>query len=126
MSRAWSLDAAYSYLDAEENGIEEVRRPRHIASAALTWEAPGERASATLVVRYNGETPDVAFTDPSFVPVRVSLEDYTLVNFNARVKLTDQIGAFARVENLLGEEYEQVFSFVSPGRSAVVGVEARF
>jgi vitamin B12 transporter len=77
-------------------------------------------------VRYNGETPDVAFTDPSFVPVRVSLEDYTLVNFNARVKLTDQIGAFARVENLLGEEYEQVFSFVSPGRSAVVGVEARF
>jgi vitamin B12 transporter len=126
MSRAWSLDAAYSYLDAEENGIEEVRRPRHIASAALTWEAPGERASATLVVRYNAETPDVAFTDPSFVPVRVSLEDYTLVNFNARVKLTDQIGAFARVENLLGEEYEQVFSFVSPGRSAVVGVEARF
>ncbi len=126
MSRAWSLDAAYSYLDAEENGIEEVRRPRHIASAALTWEAPGERASATLVVRYNGETPDVAFTDPSFVPVRVSLEDYTLVNFNARVKLTDQIGAFARVENLLGEEYEQVFSFVSPGRSTVVGVEARF
>ena len=126
MSRAWSLDAAYSYLDAEENGIEEVRRPRHIASAALTWEAPGERASATLVVRYNGETPDVAFTDPSFVPVRVSLEDYTLVNFNARVKLTDQLGAFARVENLLGEEYEQVFSFVSPGRSAVVGVEARF
>jgi vitamin B12 transporter len=122
----WSLDAAYSYLDAEENGVEEVRRPNHIASAALTWEAPDEAASATLVVRYNGETPDVAFTDPSFVPVRVQLDDYTLVNFNARVKLTDQLSAFARVENILGEQYEQVFSFVSPGRSAVVGVEARF
>jgi vitamin B12 transporter len=122
----WSLDAAYSYLDAEENGVEEVRRPNHIASAALTWEAPDEAASATLVVRYNGATPDVAFTDPSFVPVRVTLGDYTLVNFNARVKLTDSLAAFARVENLLGEEYEQVFSFVSPGRSAVVGVEARF
>lgn len=122
----WSLDAAYSYLDAEENGVEEVRRPEHIASAALTWTAPGDAASATLVVRHNGATPDVAFTDPSFVPVRVTLDDYTLVNLNARVKLTDSINAFARAENLLDKRYEQVFSFVSPGRSAVVGVEARF
>jgi len=126
LGKQFSLDAAYSYLDAEENGVEEVRRPRHIGSAALTWEAPDEAASATLVVRYNGETPDVAFTDPSFVPVRVQLGAYTLVNLNARVKLTEAISAFARAENLLGEEYEQVFSFVSPGRSAVVGVEARF
>jgi len=126
LAAQWSLDAAYSYLDAEENGVEEVRRPQHIASAALTWTAPGDAASATLVVRHNGETPDVAFTDPSFVPVRVRLDDYTLINLNARVRLTDQLSAFARVDNLLGERYEQVFSFVSPGRSAAVGVEARF
>jgi vitamin B12 transporter len=126
LSPQWSLDAAYSYLDAEENGREEVRRPDHIASAALTWTAPGDAASATLVVRHNGAALDDAFTDPSFRPVRVQLDDYTLVNLNARVKLTDRISGFARVDNLLGEEYEQVFSFVSPGRSAAVGVEARF
>jgi len=126
LAEQWSLDAAYSYLDAEENGIEEVRRPEHIASAALTWTAPGDAASATLVVRHNGATPDVAFTDPSFIPVRVTLEDYTLINLNARVKLAEGISGFARVDNLLDEDYEQVFSFVSPGRSAVVGVEARF
>ncbi|PLK25144.1 TonB-dependent receptor [Porphyrobacter sp. TH134] len=122
----WSVDAAYSYLDAEENGVEEVRRPEHIASAALTWSAPGDAASATLVVRHNGVTPDVAFIDPSFVPVRVQLDDYTLVNLNARARMTDQVSIFARIDNLLGDRYEQVFSFVSPGRSAVVGVEARF
>ena len=126
LAEQWSLDAAYSYLDAEENGVEEVRRPEHIASAALTWTAPGDKASATLVVRHNGATPDVAFTDPSFVPVRVQLDDYTLVNLNARVKLAERLDAFARVENLLDEHYEQVFSFVAPGRSAVVGIEARF
>lgn len=122
----WSLDAAYSYLDAEENGREEVRRPEHIASAALTWTAPGDTASATLVVRHNGAALDDAFTDPSFVPVRVTLDDYTLVNLNARVKLTPGISGFARIENLLDQDYEQVFSFVAPGRSALVGVEARF
>lgn len=126
LAAAWSLDAAYSYLDAEENGVEEVRRPEHIASAALTWTAPGDKASATLVVRHNGATGDVAFTDPSFVPVRVQLDDFTLVNLNARVRLAQGISAFARAENLLDKRYEQVFSFVSPGRSAVVGVEARF
>jgi vitamin B12 transporter len=122
----WSLDAAYSYLDAEEDDREEVRRPEHIASMALTWSAPDDVASATLVVRHNGAALDDAFTDPSFVPVRVQLNDYTLVNLNARARLAEGISAFARVENLLGKEYEQVFSFVSPGRSAVVGVEARF
>jgi vitamin B12 transporter len=122
----WSLDAAYSYLDAEEDDREEVRRPEHIASMALTWSAPGDAASAMLVVRHNGAALDDAFTDPSFVPVRVQLNDYTLVNLNARARLAEGISAFARVENLLGKEYEQVFSFVSPGRSAVVGVEARF
>nr|WP_245790028.1 TonB-dependent receptor [Erythrobacter sanguineus] len=122
----WSLDAAYSYLDAEEDDREEVRRPEHIASMALTWSAPDDAASATLVVRHNGAALDDAFTDPSFVPVRVQLNDYTLVNLNARARLAEGISAFARVENLLGKEYEQVFSFVSPGRSAVVGVEARF
>lgn len=126
LAEQWSLDAAYSYLKARENGVEEVRRPKHIASAALSWEAPNEAASATLVVRHNGATPDVAFIDVSFEPVRVELDDYTLVNFNARVKLADSLAAFARVENLLGEEYEQVFSFVSPGRSAVIGIEASF
>ncbi|MFN9497291.1 MAG: TonB-dependent receptor domain-containing protein, partial [Erythrobacteraceae bacterium] len=122
----WSLDVAYSYLDAEEDGVEEVRRPKHIASAALIWTAPDDAASATLVVRHNGATPDVAFTDPSFVPVRVTLDDYTLVNFNARVTISEAISGFARVENLLGEGYEQVFSFVSPGRSTTIGIEARF
>ena len=122
----WSLDAAYSYVDAEENGVAEVRRPESIASAALTWTHPQDKATATLVVRHNGETPDLAFTDPSFVPARVTLDDYTLVNLNARIKLTEGVNAFGRVENLLDQRYEQVFSFVSPGRTIVAGVEARF
>jgi vitamin B12 transporter len=56
----------------------------------------------------------------------VTLDDYTLVNLNGRLKLAEGINAFARVDNLLDQRYEQVFSFVSPGRSGVVGVEARF
>ncbi len=122
----FSLNAAYTYLDAEEGGLTEVRRPESVASAALTWTAPGDAASATLVVRHNGETQDLAFTDPSFVPVRAVLDDYTLVNLNGRVRLSEGVEAFARAENLLDERYEQVFSFVSPGRTVIAGISATF
>ncbi|TNE59506.1 MAG: TonB-dependent receptor [Sphingomonadales bacterium] len=117
----FSFDAAYSWLDAEEDGVEEVRRPANIASAALTWSALNDAASATLIVRHNGATDDVAFTDPSFIPVTVRLDDYTLVNLAAEVRLDDHLRIFGRVENLLDESYEQVFSFVSPGRSVIAG-----
>lgn len=126
LGSGFSFNGAYSYLDAEEDGVEEVRRPESIASAVLDWTAPDDSVSATLIVRHNGETVDLAFTDPSFIPVRETLDDYTLVNINARVKLTDGIEAFGRVENLFDETFEQVFSFVSPGRTALIGIEARF
>ncbi|MBO6945455.1 TonB-dependent receptor [Altererythrobacter sp.] len=121
-----TFDAAYSWLDAKEDGVEEVRRPGNIASAALNWTAPDDAANATLIVRYNGATDDVAFTDPSFIPVIERLDSYTLINFNAEVRLTERLRLFGRVENLLDETYEQVFSFVSPGRSAAIGIRTDF
>ncbi|MCK0129000.1 TonB-dependent receptor [Erythrobacter sp. F6033] len=126
LGNGFSFDAAYSYLDAKEDGIEEVRRPDHIASASLNWTAPDDGASATLVIRHNAETEDLAFTDPSFIPVRETLEDFTLVNFSGEVRLTEGVSLFGRVENLLDQTYEQVFSFVSPGRTATVGIRAKF
>ena len=122
LGAGFTLDAAYSWLDAEENGEEEVRRPDNIASASLNWVSNNDRASANLTVRYNGAAQDVAFTDPSFVPVRVALDEFTLVNFNLGYRLNDQVELFARAENLLDENYEQVFSFTNPGRSIIGGV----
>lgn len=117
-----TLDAAYTWLDAEENGVAEVRRPSNIASAVLTWTAPNDKASATLIVRHNGATDDVAFLDPSFVPTTVRLDDFTLVNFNARYAVSERLELFGRVENLFDETFEQVFSFVSPGRTVTAGI----
>ena len=74
-------------------------------------------------------TLDAAYTwldDPSFIPVRVTLEEYTLVNLAATYRLSERFELFGRVENLLDERYQQVFSFVSPGRSAVLGLRASF
>ena len=120
------LDASYTYLHAREAELEEVRRAPNIASLNIDWRDPSDRGGVTLTVRYNGRQTDVAFTNPSFIPVRVALNDYTLVNFAADWKLTGRLSLFGRVENLLSEDYEDVFSFATPGRAAYAGVKLRF
>ena len=122
---AWRIDAAYTWLRARENGVEETRRARHIASLAVDWRAPGDRGGLNLVARYNGAQADDAFLDPSFIPTRVRLGDYLLVNAGADWALTRGLSLFARAENLLDEEYEQVFSFTNPGRAVYAGLKAR-
>lgn len=120
------LDFAYTYLKARENGAVEVRRPKHIGSFNATILSPDERFSSTLTLRYNGRQGDVAFTDPSYAPVPVSLKEYVLMNLGASYKLTDAVSVFARVENLTGETYEEVFSYRTQGRAAFGGVRVSF
>ncbi|HEX4712609.1 TonB-dependent receptor plug domain-containing protein [Phenylobacterium sp.] len=122
LSDAFSLNAAYTYLDARQNGVEEVRRPKNMASANLTWHAPGDRGSVTLTARYNGDMTDEEFKTFS----TVTLKAFTLVNLAGAYTLTDHVELFARVENLLDERYFEVFNFRTPGRAAYGGVRLRF
>ncbi|MDB5496160.1 MAG: TonB-dependent receptor [Phenylobacterium sp.] len=122
LSDAFSLNAAYTYLDAKQNGVEEVRRPKNMASANLTWHAPGDRGSVTLTARYNGEMTDEEFKNFS----TVTLKAFTLVNLAGSYNLTDHVELFARVENLLDERYFEVVNFRTPGRAAYGGVRLRF
>lgn len=126
IGNAWNVNASYTYLRAREDGVREIRRPAHTASVAVDWRAPADAGGVTLIARYNGESDDNAFIDPSFIPVRVRLDDYVLVNLNADMKLSDRIDLFGRVENLADENYEDVFSFETPGRSFIIGARARF
>jgi vitamin B12 transporter len=124
LSPSWNIDASYTYVDSQENGVEEVRRPPHIASLNVGWRAPDERAGIVLTVRYNGSTNDTNFTlmepDPF---VRLS---YTLVNLGADFRLTRSVQLYGRVENLLDERYEEVFTYRSAGRAAYGGVRFSF
>lgn len=126
LSPAWRIDGAYTWLHARENGVEEVRRPAHSASLAVDWTPAASRFAATLVARYTGRQRDVAFTDPSYVPRTVTLDDYLLINASARYDLDARVTLFARIENLLSADYEDVFSYATPGRSAYIGIKARF
>lgn len=120
------VDVAYTYLHALENGKVEVRRPKNIASLNVTGFSADRKLSGTVTVRYNGKQQDVAFTDPSYVPLNVTLKSYSLVNLNVEYQITPKISAYGRIENALNKQYEEIFSFATPGRAAYVGVRMAF
>jgi vitamin B12 transporter len=120
-----ALDAAYTWTRARERDSAEVRRPAHVASLNTTVSSVDQRFSTTFTLRYTGSQIDFAYTDPSYVPLRVRLADYVLVNWAARYRLTDRLALFGRAENLLGEHYSEIFSYQAAGRAFHGGLSLR-
>jgi vitamin B12 transporter len=73
-----------------------------------------------------GSRTDVFFDPAGSTPETVDLGAYWLVDIAASLKLTSQLTAYARVENLLDEDYEDVFGFNTPGLGAYAGIRASF
>src|SRR5690606_32586537 len=100
-------------------------RPRHSAGINVDYR-PLAGVGLNLNVNYVGQQRDLFFPPFPEPSRRVDLEDYTLVTIAARWAIRPEITVFARVENLLDEEYEEVFGFAQPGISAFAGVRVGF
>jgi vitamin B12 transporter len=122
LAAQWRVDAAYTYLHSEENGLPEVRRPENIASLNVAWRNVSERFGLNLTIRYNGDQEDFQFTPLG--SQRLTLGSYTLVNFGADYRINERWQVYGRVENVFDDEYEEVFSFLSPGRAVYAGLRA--
>ncbi|SLN76682.1 TonB-dependent receptor plug domain-containing protein [Oceanibacterium hippocampi] len=118
-----TLGASYTYTDGQDaNGDRLIRLARHIASGDLNYAFADGRANVNLGVRYNGEQQDFQFSNFFINRDRVTLDDYVLVNVAASYRLQEHVELYARVENLLDEDYQEVLGFSNPGIGGFVGV----
>lgn len=113
--------ASATFLDAEENGVRELRRPKFLASATATW-TPIDPLNFTLSADHTGSQIDTDFATFS----RVELKAFTLVGLNIRYALNDVVTLSVRGENLLGEDYQEVVGYASQGRGVYAGISANF
>ena len=102
-----------------------VRRAKNIASLNIGYVPEALPLTATLTVRYNGRQRDYAF-NAFWDRLLVDMKAYTLVNFAATFDIGPSLQLFGRVENLLDEDYQEIFAYASPGRAAYGGVRVRF
>src|SRR6185436_8611797 len=98
-----------------------LRRPRHSGSLDATWSH--RYASAFAQIQIRGEALDA---EPAFGPTGGLFMNpgHTVVNFGGSWKPVRAVEVFARVLNLFDRDYEAVFGYPAPGRTAYVG--ARF
>ena len=111
---------SYTWLDAinQATGRQLARRPRHALFASLdyAWRF-GLRMGVDI--RNGG----ARFDDQAN---RVPVDGHAVVALRASYPLSRRVEVFGRIENLLDETYEVVRGYGTAGRSAYLGVRARF
>jgi len=116
-----SARVSVTFLDAEENGVREIRRPEFLSSGTFTWKAT-EALSVTGSIDHTGKQTDTDFA--TFSPV--TLDAFTLVGLNASYDVNDVVTLSLRAQNLLDEDYQEVVGYASQGRTIFFGIRARF
>lgn len=121
-----TMQASYTYLDAQEpDGQAEVRRPKHSGALNVTYRFANDRASFFADAIYNGSMEDREFINKT-PRDRVKLDNYILVNIGANYQLSEDLQIYGRIENLFDEDYEEVFGYKTQGRTAFIGIKAKF
>jgi vitamin B12 transporter len=119
VSEQLTLRADYTYTNAVDAKTDEqlLRRPRNKGSVSAIW-SPLQRLTLTTTVLFVGEWAD--FGRETFV--RLTQPGYVIVNLAANYAVTDQVTAFARIDNLFDENYQDPNGFLRPGFGIFGGV----
>ena len=121
------FSGSYSYLQASGgDGLAEIRRPEHSGSVNVAYPFAESRGLVNLGVIYNSEMQDFAFDAFTYAQSQVTLKEYTVVNLAAHYDVTETVRLFGRIENVLDEDYQEVFGFETAPVAAYGRVKIRF
>jgi vitamin B12 transporter len=122
------LAGSYTYLQTlDQNNQHLLRRPANSWNAAVNY-APWDRVNLNSTVLYVGKRNDF---DPATFATTTNFK-YVKWDAGASVKVLDQIGllrklmVFAKLENILGDRYQEVLGFPALGRRYMVGMSGEF
>jgi vitamin B12 transporter len=116
-----TLRVDYTYTIANDETLHEelLRRPKHKASAKAAWQATRELSMSATVI-YVGSFID---GNRDFSIPRLKASDYAIVNVAASYVLGGGLSAFARIDNLFNEQYQDPTGFLRPGFAAYAGMK---
>lgn len=118
LSDTLSLSGNYTYLTANDlvADVAIIREPKTSGNLMLNWEMM-EKLSTSISVTFNGAEDDFGGG---------SIGSWTRVDLRASYSLNETVQIFGRVDNALGEHYQHVLGYGTPGFSAFGGFRARF
>ncbi|WP_296576541.1 TonB-dependent siderophore receptor [Phreatobacter sp.] len=120
-----SLSGTYTYFTGlDGNGLLPIRRPNHAGSLSATAHFLDNKARLTVSVVHNGRMRDSRF-DVSYNPSSVYLGSYTLVGAQLTYDVNTRTTVFARAENILGQRYEEIWSYRGGPFQALAGMRVK-
>jgi vitamin B12 transporter len=99
-----------------------VRRPTWLGSLSANVK-PIDRLALQAALYYVGDRDDLDFNQ--FPTSRVENEAYTRLDLSLRARLIDRLFLIGRMQNVLDEEYEEIFGFRAQGQFWYGGLEYR-
>jgi len=122
-----TLHAGYTWTKTEDRstGKELLRRPENKFSLDANYRF-NKKGNVNLGIAYVGSRFDNAYNPITYATSRVELGGYLLVNLAASYDVTKWLQVFARVDNLLDREYEEVYGYGTPGIGGYGGVKVSF
>jgi vitamin B12 transporter len=115
-------DHTYTVANDEVKHQELLRRPKHKASLTTTWQATTP-LSLSATVLYVGPRIDA---NRDFSVSRFQTDRYTLFNVAGAYDLGGGVTAFARIDNLFDQRYEDPTGFQRPGFGVFAGLRVNF
>ena len=116
ISKLMSLYLNYSYIDSVDgNGSSLFYVAKDSGEAGLIYE-PNNSYSGSIIARYNGSESSSYGKIDSWIRFDV----------NGSYRLSGANELYFRIENLLDEEYQQIFGYGTPERSGFIGLRTKF
>ena len=138
-SRQWRFSGNYTLTDSKliaaadiidfvtlrlvanrEVGLSLLRRPKHSGALQVAWI--GERFDAQLNGFFLGQRRDV---DPVTFSRFADNDGYAHLGFAGGYRVTPRVTAFARIENLLNQTYQEVLGYPSYRLNFSAGLRVR-
>lgn len=118
LSDTWQLLANYTHNETERpDGSPRLLRPEHLFNTGAIYTSDEGRMRFALYYRSQTDAEDIGNT---------TVDGYGIVDINGSVQVSDSLRVYARVENLLDENYTQVTDYNTAGRAAYIGLNYSF
>lgn len=125
-SGSLEVTLAYTYTDTEDaKGTRLTRRPLNKASLSTAYRF-SEKLRTNVELIWFGERDENATAKDKDGNRVYTLAPYTLVNLTGSYALTASLDVYGRIDNLFNEQYEEAWSYATPGLSCYGGLKYHF
>lgn len=116
----WQLNANYTYTNRDDRFS--LRIPKHKANANVMYR-PTTKTNIGFQFQYTSDREDLFFNAETFENESITLEAYQLIGFSAQQQLTQNLNLMVHVDNVLNEEFEELYRYQTKGRNFRIGLQ---